>query len=360
MVTPAQESEPARSSAGASPATSGGVLEKLEYVLRLAFFALAPFGIVLLTLLVPMGAALANMLLALTAFFFGEVLIGAASKRPWLKRVLRRQLAFEEYYRQHSPRPFLYYVFYPLFLPYWLIQPEARREFWLFKGYTLLTFAFASAAGVYRYFFVYQPELGAKQFFAAFFIGLVIESFAVMMLIMPMTTSVVALHRKEQHWRLVALLAVGMISAGLAVAGASLRHRAFPSLETRQRVTQRTAAKRPQSKEVMRRALQKAWAIRRAGHRDEWEREDDGTVLGPPLDGARTVLEAFYRADEAGAFELWTTSRKEKPALMVLFAEGRKRGTPVWLAMRADGTVVDNIASVPKTARRAMRNAGDF
>ena len=345
-----------------SQPTSGtsGVLDVLEYILRIAFFALAPFGIVLLTLLVPMGAALVNMLLALAAFFFGEMLVGASQKRPWLKRVLGRQLAFEEYYREHPPRPFLYYVFYPLFLPYWLIHREARREFLLFKGYTILTFIVASGVGVYRYFYVYQPELGAKPFFAAFFIGLLVESFAVMVLIMPMTTSVVALHRKRQHWRLVALLAVGMVSAGLAITAIALRHRTFPSLETRQRVTLRTAAKKPQSKEIMRRALLKAWAIRRTGHHDQWEREDDGTVLGAPIDGARTVLETYYRGDEASAFELWTTSKKEKPPLMVIFAEGRKRGIPVWLAMRADGTVVDNIADVPKTARKAMRNAGDF
>jgi hypothetical protein len=356
LVATSPQQQPQRQ----GPSSSGGALGVLEYILRLAFFAAAPFGIVLLTLLVPMAAALVNMLLALAAFFFGELLIGAAAKRPWLKKVLGRQLAFEEYYRNHPPRPFLYYVFYPLFLPYWLFQREARREFLLFKGYTILTAGLASAAGVYRYFFVYQPELGAKHFFAAFSIGLLIESFAVMVLIMPMTTSVVALHRKKQHWRLVALLAVGLVSASLAGTAMAMRHRTFPSLETRQRVTLRTAAKKPQSKEAMRRALQKAWAIRKTGHKDAWEREDDGTVLGAPLDGARIVLESYYRPDEASAFELWTTSKREKPPLMVIFAEGRKHGAPVWLAMRSDGTVVDNIANVPKTARKAMRNAGDF
>ena len=339
---------------------TSGALDGLEYALRLTFFALAPFGIVLLTLLVPMGAALFNMVLALGAFFFGEVLVGAAQRRPWLARILGKQLAFEEYYRQHPPRPFLYYVFYPLFLPYWLIHREARREFLLFKGYTILTFGVVSVVGVYRYFFVYQPELGAKHFFTAFFIGLIVESFAVMVLIMPMTTSVVALHRKRQHGRLIALLVVGMISAGLAVTTIALRHRTFPSLEARQRVALRTGAKKPHSREVMRRALQKAWSIRRTGHRDAWEREDDGTVVGAPLDGARTVLESYYREDEAGAFELWTTSKKEKPPLMVIFAKGRKRGNPVWLAMRADGTVVEKLADVPKTARVAMRSAGEF
>jgi hypothetical protein len=335
-------------------------LDTLEYILRLAFFALVPFGIVVLAMVVPMGAALVNMLLALTAFFFGEMLASLAEKRPWLRRVLGRQLAFEAYYREHPPRPFLYYVFYPLFLPYWVVVREARREFLLFKGYTILNLTVVLLAGVYRYFFVYQPELGLAQFFGAFFVGLVIESFAVMVLIMPMTTSVVALHKKKQHWRLVALLGIGMISATLAATTLALRHRTFPSLETRERITSRTAVKKPKSREAMRRALERAWTIRRTGHLDQWERETDGTVLGAPLDGAREALVSYYREDEANAFELWTTSRNARAQLMVVFAEGRKRGRPVWLAMRPNGTVVDKVADVPRAALLAMRTAGDL
>lgn len=351
--------------AGAAPPpreiVAPGPLEVLEYMLRVAFFAFVPFGVVLLAMLVPMGAAIVQMLLALMAFFFGEMLLGAAEKRPWLKRVLRRQLAFEAYYRQHAPRPFVYYVFYPLLFPYWLfISAEARREFWLFKGYTILAIAAILGSGVYRWFEIYQPELGAREFVLAFVIQLVVETLAVMMLIMPMTTTVVALHRKRQHWRLVALLAVGLISAGLAAGFLSVRHRSFPSLETRQRIVARNTANRSKSKLAMQHALNRAWAVRRAASKDEWERETDGTILGRPLDEAREVLEEYYRDDEAGAFELWTTSKKEKPAMMVLFAEGRKKGSPVWLGMRADGSVVDKINDVPKTARKAMRSAGEL
>src|SRR6185369_1973407 len=138
-----------------------------------------------------MTAALINMTLALVAFFSGEMLVGLAEERPWLRRILRRQLAFEAFYREHPPRPFVYYVFYPLLLPYWLIMPQARREFWLFKGYTIVTTIVITCVGVYRYFFVYQPELGFNDFIGAFLIGLVIETLAVITLIMPMTTSVV-------------------------------------------------------------------------------------------------------------------------------------------------------------------------
>lgn len=337
------------------------LVELLEYVARIAFFALVPFGVVLLSMLVPMGAALAQMLLALGAFFLGEVLVGAAHERPWLRRMLRRQLAFEAFYRQHPPRPFVYYVFYPLLFPYWLfMNREARREFWLFKGYTIIAIVAISAAGVYRWFYVYQPELGAKHFVAAFLVQLAIETLAVMLLIMPMTTSVVALHQKRHHGRLIALLLVGLLSAAVAAGYLHLRHRTFPSLETRQRVVARNAVNRVRSKAAMEHALTRAWQIRRQGTRDQWERDTDGTLLGVPLDQARDVLEEYFRDDEAGAFELWTTSRRERPAMMVLFAEGRRKGNPVWLGMRSDGTVVDRITEIPKSARRAMRSAGEL
>ena len=118
---------------------------------------------------------------------------------------------------------------------------------------------------------------------------------------------------------------------------------------------------RPRSKAALKQALEVAWKVRRAKDHDAWERETDGTVLGAPLDQARAVLVAqFYRSDEAGAFELWTTARKEKPALMIVFAEGRKKGHAVWLGMRSDGTVVDKIADVPKGGRTAMRSAGEL
>jgi len=334
--------------------------DAIEYGLRVVFFALVPFGVVLLAKLVPMAAAITNMILTLAAFFSGELLRGASERRPWLKKILRRQLAFEAHYRAHAPRPFLYYVFYPLLFPYWLFVRDARRELLLFKGHTLVTLLLVTAIGAWRYVVVYQPELGFRPFAVAFGIGVVIESVAVMAFVMPVTTSVVALHQNKQRGRLVALLAVGLVSAGGASAYLVKRHRTLPSLETRQRVIGRTAANRPASKAALARALEAAWTVRRTASRDAWEREDDGTVLGAPLDAARDVLEGFYRTDEAAAFELWTTARKQRPALMLVFAEGRRKGYPVWLGMRSDGTLVEKLRDVPKTARAAMRTAGEL
>lgn len=328
-----------------------------EYVLRLIFFAAVPFAVVVLASLVPMTGALVNIVLALGAFFFGELLQEHAQKRGWIGRVLRRQLAFEAYYRTQPPKPFLYYVFYPFLFPYWLVVREARREAWLFKGYTIVTFVIVATTGSVRYFTVYRPELGPKQFLVTFGIGLVVESLAVLMLLMPMTTSVVALHQKKEHKRLVALLAVGLVSGAVALGILAHRHRSFPSLETRERVAQRTLAVPNQAKKAQVDALKAAW---RARKEKRWGREDDGTLSGPALDDARTALTKFYREDEASAFELWTTARKDKAPMMILFAEGPRRGRPVFLGMQPDGTLVEKPRDIPKAARAVMRTAGDL
>ncbi len=335
----------------------GGALDTLEYALRLAFFAAVPFGIVVLASLVPMTAALVNIVLALGAFFFGEVLRKHAQERGWLGKVLRRQLAFEEYYRVRPPKPFLYYVVYPLLFPYWLAVAEARREFWLFKGYTFVTFLLAAISGVYRYFAVYQPEIGLKTFLVSFGIGLAIEALAVITFLMPIATTVVALHKRAQHGRLVALLVVVLVSAGIAVGILAHRHRTFPSLETRERVSKRTLVKLKVAQAVADDALRAAWKERR---KHNYERESDGTVDGAPLDVARAKLGEFYRPDEAAAFELWTTARGDKTPMMILYAEGPRRGKPVFRAMRKDGTVVDHAKDLPKAALKVMRTVGEF
>ena len=329
----------------------------LEYALRLAFFAAVPFGIVVLASLVPMTAALVNIVLALGAFFFGEVLRKHAQERGWLGAVLRRQLAFEEYYRDRPPKPFLYYVVNPLLFPYWLAVSEARREFWLFKGYTVVTFLLAAISGAYRYFAVYQPEIGFKTFLFSFGIGLAIEALAVITFLMPIATTVVALHKQAQHGRLVVLLIVGLLSAGVAIGILAHRHRTFPSLEARQRVSKRTFANRKVAESVADEALRLAWKERR---KKNYERESDGTVDGAPLDLARAKLGAFYRPDEAAAFELWTTARGAKTPMMILYAEGPRRGKPVFRAMRADGSIVTSAKEIPKSALKVMRTVGEF
>ena len=47
---------------------------------------------------------------------------------------------FERFYRENPPKPFVYYLFYPLLLPYWLLNRTARRELLLYRGLTVVGF----------------------------------------------------------------------------------------------------------------------------------------------------------------------------------------------------------------------------
>ncbi len=46
--------------------------------------------------------------------------------------------------------------------------------------------------------------------------------------------------------------------------------------------------------------------------------------------------------------------------MMILYAEGPRRGKPVFRAMRADGTIVDRAKELPKPALKVMRTVGEL
>ncbi len=75
---------------------------------------------------------------------------------------MARRLAFEAYYRENPPQPFLFYVFYPLLLPYVLYRGVTRRELLLYRGFTLPGALILVGAAVYDYWAHWQPEPRAR------------------------------------------------------------------------------------------------------------------------------------------------------------------------------------------------------
>lgn len=134
----------------------------LDFLMRLAFFATAPFALVGVASVFPVTGALVQIGVGLLAFFAGEALRRVASRSRLLGFALSSQLAFEAHYRAHRPRPFLYYVFYPRLFPYWLTVASARREFLLFKGYTLLSFALLLVSLGAQYLQSFPPDLRGR------------------------------------------------------------------------------------------------------------------------------------------------------------------------------------------------------
>ena len=324
-----------------------------DFAARLLFFAVAPFVVVFAAELFPVTGAVAQIALALVAFFAGEAVRRLAARSRVAANVLSSQLAFEAYYRAHPPRPFLYYVFYPFLFPYWLVRPEARREFLLYKGYTLASFGLLLALQVVQYLRAFPPELGVRQFLPLAIGAFAVETVVVLAFLMPIVTTVVHFHRLGAQRRLIALLVVGLASIGFAAFRIELRRDPIVSYATRARVRMRTQAGPHAALQAQQNALRAAW---RALPHDRADVDRDGKVEGTVLDATHEALSPFYKSDEAAAFDLWFT-RKGKSALMVVYFEARQKNAPIWLAMDQSGAFVHDIGKLPRGAFDAMWRA---
>lgn len=329
-------------------------LSAADFALRLGFFALAPMGIVFLAELFPVRGALIDVALALSVFFTGEAARRAAARSRSVKWVTSEALAFESYYRERPPRPFAYYLFYPLLFPYWLVNSSARREFLMFRGYTVGSFAVLVVSLAVQYVKYWQPELSLRDFFGSVVLTLVVETVLVLSFLMPIATTVVWYHSSYRRRRLLVLLVAGMLSAGAAFARIEARRDPIVSLATRERVRLRTKAVPLAAHRALlvaaRAAMQTA---KRVGGL-----EGDGKIEGEPLDAAREKLLPFYKSDEAFAFDLWGTPRKH-PKIVVLYFESQKKKPPIWVGVRTDGSEIETLAELPAGALRAMKKAAD-
>ena len=324
-----------------------------DFVARLAFFAIAPFAIVLAAELFPVRGALVDVGLALSVFILGEAPRRFASRFRPLALVLKEALAFESYYRVRRPRPFAYYVAYPLLFPYWLSNREARHEFWMFRGYTVGSFLVLLASLGWQFFSSWLPQLGFQAFLPAVLLSLGIETLLVLSLLMPIATTVVWYHSSFRRRRLLAMLLVGALSTTFALTRVLSHRDPIVSYLTRERVRLRTAAARKTAHRALQNAVEIAWRdlVKTRGV------EGDGKVQGKALDDARTALEKFYKHDEAFAFDLWASPRSH-PRVLILYSQSRRHRPPIWVALK-DGGEIRKPDQLPKGAFLAMRTAAD-
>jgi hypothetical protein len=325
-----------------------------DFGLRLAFFAIAPFLIVFVAELFPVTGAIAQIVLALVVFFAGEAVRRLAARSRLAASVLSSQLAFEAYYRAHPPRPFLYYVFYPFLFPYWLTRSEPRREFLLYKGYTLASFGLLLVMSGYQYVRSFPPELGVRQFLPLALGTFAVETVVVLAFLMPIVTSVVHFHHLRANKRLAALLLVGLVSIGFAAYRIESRRDPMVSFATRTRVRMRSQVAPAAAVKAQQAALHAAW---RALPHEKSDVDSDGKVEKSVLDAAHGALgTSFYKSDEANAFDLWYT-RKGKTGVMVVYFEARQKNAPIWMAMDQSGALIHDQTKLPRGAFNAMWRA---
>jgi len=327
----------------------------LDFVTRLAFFAVAPRLVVLVAALYPVGGAVAQIGLALVVFFVAEAARSLAARSKLAALVLSSQLQFDEYYRAHPPRPFLYYVAYPLLFPYWLTNREARREFLLFKGYTLASFALLVVSLGLQFVRFFPPELTLRDFVPIAAKTFAVETVVVLLFLMPIFTSVVHYHRARARGRLAAILVAGIVSSGLAIERIERSRDPVVSLATRERVRLRTKSNGREATKAQSLALIAAW---RALPKEKGDVDSDGKVEEVPLDAARAALGRFYKNDETFAFDLWREVKGRQQTL-VLYFEARQKNPPIWLGMDGKGIVFHDSKRLPKGAFPAMAVAAD-
>ena len=339
-------------------ASDGGLnkrslLEGVETVLRVGFFALAPFGVVRAATLFPLGGALADVAIVLLLIPFADSIRHLASRKKLWALIARKTLAFEAYYREHAPRPFLYYVLYPILFPYWLVVPAARREFLLFKGYNLAGVGVLLGVALFRYGWHWAPTLPWRAFVPTLLVMLAYEAAIVLALLMPIATTVIDLHMQRRRRLLLCLMGVGVVATVAAAVPLLRRHDPIVSYETRTRLRLRTEQNGPKARTAMATALRAAWK-----EADELpaSTEGDGKIEGVPLEAARQALRGFYESDEAAAFDLWGAPRR-RPKLLVIYTEGVRGRDPFWLGLTEDGRTMNQPDKLPKGAFRAMQHA---
>ncbi len=331
-----------------------GWRETLDFAARIAFFATAPFVVFVLASVFPVIPTLVNVALCLVVVSFADMVRTAQRRVPALTHVLTGPLEFEKYYRLHAPKPFAYYIFFPFLFPYWLANDSARREFLLYKTVNLVSLAFLVGTSVYEYFAYFRPELGVRECVIILLATGILETATVMIVLMPLATSIVKYRLLGRRDRLITLIAVGAVSVGLAIVAIAARRDPVVSWAARERVILRTQANKPKARVAQVAATKAAWAAIPT-HKDDID--PDGKVEGAPIVAARDALKKFYKTDEAQAFDAWVSHGKAP--LLILYVEGAHRRPPMFVALDRAGHEVKDQKKLPKGALSAMKLASD-
>jgi hypothetical protein len=306
------------------------------FVLRLAYFAVAPFVLAVLALKLPVTGAIVNLVLFLAIFFVRGLLPGVGTQR-----LFRRMARLELYYEKHPPKPFLYYVFFPLFAPYWVFYPPARREIFHYRRLSGVGVFVFVGLKLLDYWRNWHPIIPFRAFAKVAAIGIVFELAVFAMIVMPLATTVVTYKRAGARRRLIVLFIAAAASLGFSMLGKSLVKRDEVRLDVAIRRGLRVEHRPEQADETMRRALVAAAATLEQPPEEIPVGGRTNRIRGRTRDVARGELGAFFRPDEIPGFSLFMTRTTDDRPALVLFAPSQsKRRAPVWRALvfAADGT----------------------
>jgi hypothetical protein len=314
-----------------------------DFLLRLAFFATVPFMATFIATLFPMTGVVVNIVLTLLVFAFAEAVRARAERSRILKKVVTRHLAFEEYYRENPPRPFLFYVLYPLLLPYVLAKPTTRKELLLYRGFTGGSLAILIVAAAVDFYRKWLPELGFAQFISVWVVLFFIQTLAMFVFLLPISTTVVKLHSERRLKELWVLFAAAALSVTLAVGILLRKPGHIVSWVTTHRVRLRTNAFPDTARAVQLKALR---AVNDNFAELRQSLDAEGWVEGDAAERAEDQLGLFYKPDEAYAFSLHALP-PSAPEVLVVQCWVIDGGLPIWRAIKRNGQEVTDKKDLP-------------
>jgi len=213
---------------------------------------------------------------------------------------------------------------------------------------------------VYEYFAYFRPELGIRECLHVLFVSAILELLCVMFLLMPLATSLVKYRLSGQRSRMWVLVGVGALSVVLAIVGVHQRRDPVVSWAARERVLLRTKASKARARATQVAAVKHAWLVLAKHYREDLDK--DGKVEGEAMEGAREALRAFYKGDEALAFDAWVSHPKKDVKgsdLLVLYVEARGKRPPMFVALDKAGHEVRSLKALPHGALAGMKVASD-
>jgi hypothetical protein len=312
------------------------VLRAVDLVMRFIYVLVAPLMLAPLAAIFPIKATLIGAGLATAIALFGsERWTQTVGRIPVLGRVLGGMGRLGAFYREHPPKPLVYYILYPLLLPVILFRRVPRREFLLYRKLNAIALVVVIGGGALDYVRNWRPELTFKQFLAGMIATLILQLLATFALVMPIVTTLVMFAnegRRKLLWSLVALAAL------TGFAGVKLAHSLHGAMQisTWQRLRARTneglalvracEADGREPKDCLKtdpglialaRALDKGWEAY------VFTQHNADAALGL----SRDELAAFYKPDEVDAFENYFGEGVE-----VLYVHGFGKAQPLWLA----------------------------
>lgn len=336
-------------------------IRAVELVLRLVYFAAAPALLVLLAMTYPVAGVVTNIGFAVLVFAFASAVRRWVERYPLLGKVLGAQLRFEEFYKEHPPKPFVYYLFYPLLFPYWLSQPVPRRELGLYRGMTTAGLLILVGGGAWDFFRKWYPEIPFREFLRSWSWVFVVQALVAIVFVMPLATTVVTLKLQARSGALGALFAVATVSIGVSAAFVAHRRHEFVQVPTAKRMILRGQYAKKASRKVREEALKRAFVSILRGDAETLKDPHGVEIVGGPIVDARDSLSKLYRDDELPCFHLVAFRARNKGHILVLF--GARNGKEpldearnlVWLGIRDGKTFIDSPTELPDGALFDMR-----